>query len=152
MDNNLGPILALEDDDERATALRQLAEAINSGSASALVERDVATLAEEVEVGAHRLEPTDWCFVTMWRLLWTVRDRPQVLEMARRILADREARCRYMAFTYIHLNSPEQAERLFHQYETDSDPELLGRVDNQVSQNSRAATCRNPRKFTAVFS
>jgi hypothetical protein len=30
--------------------------------------------------------------------------------------------------------------------------DLLGRVDNQVSQNSRAATCRNPRKFTAVFS
>src|SRR6516162_9943612 len=29
-------------------------------------------------------------------------------------------------------------------------PKGLGRVDNQVSQNSRAATCRNPRKFTAV--
>jgi hypothetical protein len=141
MENRLVPINALGPDDHRAEAYKRLAEAIVGGSAPSLTSDELEMLCHDVEAAAKAPLPSDRCLRTMWSLLSTSKGNHMVRATAYRTLADKGARCRFMAFNYVHSNYPGESPALYQQHLNDSDPELLYALSWFIrSHNSTMAT------------
>lgn len=123
--NRLISSIEMSSDDERAEAFKELTDSILNGTASPLTTPEIDWLCHLVTDLAEQVSASEWYMGNVWSLLLTAKKSPQIRKLALQILANRRARCRFMAFNYIDAEFPGDARDAYVRYEKDTDPELL---------------------------